>query len=275
MSNDRAAGVVKEADGVARATTQTLALRPALLNKRLPLWHQLAECLRAAIIGRQPGEPLRLPPETELARHYGVSLITIREALATIEAEGLIRRRRRKGTFIEATAPTDQPLRLIGSLETVFSQQQAASADVLEHGVCAPPAELAARFAGVGEVAFFRRLRRNHAGVAVSHAVNYLPLDHGRQVPLELLRDQPMTRILRDTLGVPIARIEDIAAATLAASDIAAALGIAPHSPVLLMTGLTFAAGGRLVDAARIHYRGDLYRFAVSFDVTNGIRATG
>lgn len=254
---------------VARAgAVRVLVLPPARLNKRLPLWHQLAECLRAAIIGRRPGEPLRLAPEADLARHYGVSLITIREALATIEAEGLITRRRRKGTFITETAPTDQPLRLIGSLETVFSQQQAASAEVLEHGVCAPPSELTGRFDGAKAVSFFRRLRRNHAGVAVSYAINYLPVEHGMRVPPALLRDQPMTRILRDTLGVPIGRIQDTAAATMAAPDVAATLGVPDSSPILLMTGLTFAVGGRLVDAALIHYRGDLYRFSVSFDVT-------
>ena len=255
-------------DAVPAGTVQVLALPPARLNKRLPLWHQLAECLRAAIIGRRPGEPLRLAPEADLARHYGVSLITIREALATIEAEGLITRRRRKGTFIAETAPTDQPLRLIGSLETVFSQQQAASADVLEHGVCAPPVELSGRFDGVAEVSFFRRLRRNHAGIAVSYAINYLPREYGVRVPPELLSEQPMTRILRDTLGVPVARIEDTAAATVAGPDVASTLSVAKGSPILLMTGLTFAAGGRLVDAALIHYRGDLYRFSVSFDVT-------
>lgn len=258
----------------ARKAAPRLTLPATVLNKRLPLWYQLAECMRAAILGRGTDDPRRLPTEAALARHYGVSLITIREALASIEAEGLISRHRRKGTFVQPDAPTDQPLRLIGSLETVFSQQQSASAEVLECGTCPPPADLAARFGALAEVAVFRRLRRNAAGIAVSYAINYLPLALGSAVPLDLLQTWPMTRILRDKLAVPIVRIEDTATATLATPEVASALGVAAGSPILLMTGLTIAADGSLADAALIHYRADLYRFSVTFDVTNGAADT-
>ncbi len=38
-------------------------------------------------------------------------------------------------------------------------------------------------------------------------------------------------------------------------------------SPVLLVTGVTFDASGRVIDLAQIQYRGDRFRFRVSFDV--------
>lgn len=44
----------------------------------------------------------RLPPEGELASQIGVSRTTLRAALQSLEEEGLVSRRRRHGTFIDA-----------------------------------------------------------------------------------------------------------------------------------------------------------------------------
>ncbi|MCL2733123.1 MAG: GntR family transcriptional regulator, partial [Actinomycetia bacterium] len=42
-----------------------------VLNRKLPLWYQVSQSLRASILGRHPDAPLRLPTEDDLARHYG------------------------------------------------------------------------------------------------------------------------------------------------------------------------------------------------------------
>lgn len=72
-----------------------------VLNRKLPLWYQVSQSLRASILGRSPEASLRLPTEEQLAAHYGVSVLTMRQALKELEEEGLISRHRRRGTFIE------------------------------------------------------------------------------------------------------------------------------------------------------------------------------
>ena len=59
----------------------------------------LVENLRSAILGGrfEPGAPLR---QDELARHFGVSHIPIREALRRLEAEGLVAIRPRRGAIV-------------------------------------------------------------------------------------------------------------------------------------------------------------------------------
>ena len=69
-----------------------------VLNRKLPLWYQVSQSLRASILGRSPQDPLRLPTEEQLAGHYGVSVLTMRQALKELEDEGLITRHRRRGT---------------------------------------------------------------------------------------------------------------------------------------------------------------------------------
>jgi GntR family transcriptional regulator len=44
----------------------------------------------------------RLPSETELSEAFGVSRVTVREALASLERKGLILRRQGLGTFVNA-----------------------------------------------------------------------------------------------------------------------------------------------------------------------------
>ena len=77
-----------------------------VLNRKLPLWYQVSQSLRASILGRSPQDPLRLPTEEQLAGHYGVSVLTMRQALKELEDEGLITRHRRRGTFIEPDKDT-------------------------------------------------------------------------------------------------------------------------------------------------------------------------
>ncbi len=66
----------------------------------------IVEQIRAAILGGKLPMGERLPPERELAEQFGVSRVTVRDALRTLEAMGLIEVRvgARGGAFV--TAPT-------------------------------------------------------------------------------------------------------------------------------------------------------------------------
>jgi GntR family transcriptional regulator len=51
----------------------------------------------------KPGD--KLPSEFEMAKKYNVSRLTLREALRSLEEEGLLARKQGVGTFIKATSP--------------------------------------------------------------------------------------------------------------------------------------------------------------------------
>src|SRR5918912_2930273 len=84
----------------------------------------IAEQIRTAIVTGQLGEGDRLPPERELAEQFGVSRVTIRDALRGLEAMGLLNVRvgARGGAFV--TVPSGA---LVGQAISDMMVMQAVS----------------------------------------------------------------------------------------------------------------------------------------------------
>ncbi|WP_432095885.1 GntR family transcriptional regulator [Streptomyces sp. bgisy100] len=245
----------------------TFAPDSLVLNRKLPLWYQVSQSLRASILGRSPQEPLRLPTEDRLAEHYGVSVLTMRQALKELETEGLISRHRRRGTFIEPSAQRGAPVRLLGSVDAIVAQQSGERATVLSHGAVPVPADLAEHFPGLDEVVEYRRLRcEESSGEPTNWAENAVRPELAERIDLADLTRLPMTKVLRDAVGVRISRITDTVEARLADPETARLLNVPLLSPILHYTGVTYDESGRVVDVARIRYRGDRFSFTVTLE---------
>lgn len=76
------------------------------------LYEQIAEHIADAIYTHQYGEGERLPPERELMEQYGVGRSAVREALFSLERQGLLEVR--SGQRARVTRPS--PEKLIGTL---------------------------------------------------------------------------------------------------------------------------------------------------------------
>ncbi|MFB7104162.1 GntR family transcriptional regulator [Streptomyces hydrogenans] len=238
-----------------------------VLNRKLPLWYQVSQSLRASILGRTPDASLRLPTEEQLAAHYGVSVLTMRQALKELEEEGLISRHRRRGTFIEPGARRSTPRRLLGSIDAIVAQQSGERTTVLGHGPEPVPGELAEYFADVAEVATYRRLRSDgESDEPTNWAENAVRPEFAAAIDPADLERWPMTKVLRDVVGVRISRITDTVEARLADPETAELLRVPLLSPILHYTGVTYAEDGRVVDVARIRYRGDRFSFTVTVE---------
>jgi GntR family transcriptional regulator len=239
-----------------------------VLNGKLPLWYQVSQSLRASILGRHADAPLRLPTEEGLAAHYGVSVLTMRQALKELELEGLISRHRRRGTFIEPAALRGAPVKLLGSVDAIVAQQSGERAEVIGHGTAPLSPGAAEHFPDLTEAVAFRRLRRDASGEPTNWAQNWVRPELGARIDLADLERHPMTKVLRDVLGVRISRITDTVEARLADPETAELLEVPLLSPILHYTGVTYDDTGRAVDVVHIRYRGDRFSFTVTVEAT-------
>lgn len=238
-----------------------------VLNRKLPLWYQVSQSLRASILGRAPDASSRLPTEEQLATHYGVSVLTMRQALKELETEGLISRHRRRGTFIEPRARRVSPVRLLGSIDAIVAQQSGERTTVLGQGPTPVPGELTEYFPDCPEVVEYRRLRcDDESGEPTNWAQNAVRPEIAANLDAADLARWPMTKVLRDRVGVRISRITDTVEARLADPATADLLQVPLLSPILFYTGVTYDESGRVVDVARIRYRGDRFSFSVTVE---------
>ena len=65
------------------------------------LWRQIADLLRGEILAGVFSAGDRLPPEAALADRFGVNRHTLRRAIASLAAEGLVQADQGKGTFVK------------------------------------------------------------------------------------------------------------------------------------------------------------------------------
>lgn len=81
----------------------------------LSLYRQLEAIIRGQIIDGElrPGD--RLPSEAELSAQYGISRATVRQALESLEREGVINRHVGRGTFVRAL--TTMPDTTVGRIQ--------------------------------------------------------------------------------------------------------------------------------------------------------------
>jgi DNA-binding FadR family transcriptional regulator len=92
---------------------------------------EVASQIRAAILEGTISSGERLPPERELARQFGVSRASVREALRHLQAQGLLSSRGRTSP-LEMASPDEAAARFREALTHVVQLEQVSLPDLVE-----------------------------------------------------------------------------------------------------------------------------------------------
>jgi GntR family transcriptional regulator len=224
----------------------------AVKRGRGPAHAQIEASLAAAIGELEPGT--RLPTERELAVRLGVSRMTVRHALASLERRGLLARHvgRGGGTF---TAEPKLELAGLAALSDQLRQlgREAGARVLSAREVAAGPVELG------GERAYEIVRVRLADGVSVALERTWFPADVFPGL-LEAPLDGSLYAVIRERYEEVPVRAEERLEPTLAGADDAAALGIDIGEPLLAVERVSRAASGRAVEFGRDLFRGDRVR---------------
>lgn len=231
-------------------------------NHPLPLYVQLNETLSADIrAGRLPPHQ-QLPSERELCDRFGVSRMTVRQALVELAREGLIYSRVGKGTFVSEPKIDQQLKALTGFSQDMRTRGSAPSSHVLEAKL-QPAADDQARVLRIvpgSEIVILSRIRLAD-GVPLAIETAHLP----HHLCPNLLHHDFAVESLYDVLereyGYHLTRAEQTIEAALAKPHEITLLQLVPPTPVLVMERLTFTDQGVLIEHVQSSYRGDRYKF--------------
>lgn len=227
-----------------------------------PLYHQIYLILREQILAGRFGPKSRLPTEAEISAGYSVSRITAKRALDELAAEGLVERRRGRGTSVVglvAEAPVEA--NISGLIENLLMVGLETKVDILEFGYAAPPpaARKALKLPAGEEAQRAVRVRR-HAGVPLSFSTSWVPADLGRKFTAKDLARKPLLALLEQA-GCLIGSADQTVSATLAEPAVARALDVRVGSALLSVVRTVFDQRGRPVEYIELLYRPDRYQY--------------
>jgi len=233
----------------------------------VPLYAQVKERLLARILDGSYPAHAQLPAESELSNIFGVSRITVRQALNDLQKEGVIFKIPGKGTFVSKPKAFQQLTQLEGFGEAMGRMGYEIYNQVTSHKTIAAPAHVAQRLglaagADVAEIKRVRHLNRE----PVSLEVTYLPADIGERLLREELASRDIFLILENDYGIALGRADLQVDAMLADDTLAHALRVEQGSAVLRIERLTHRADGAPLDFEYLYFRGDAFQYRLQIN---------
>jgi GntR family transcriptional regulator len=240
-----------------------------VLRSRIPRYHRIAEYLRERIVSGALRTGARLPNQRRLAAEFGVTLMTLRQALAVLERERLIVRQHGLGTFVASP-----------SIDYDILQLQRLAGDLSAQGEAVHTRFVTARFtpaeAGVARAlalddrarVFLLERLRFVGGHPMSLQRSFLPAAMGAEVAKADLTITPLRQVLEFKLGLTITSASETISAIRLGRREARELGCRSGQPAFLSERVSFAPERTAVVFDRAYIPGDRFRITrrLSYD---------
>ena len=236
---------------------------PTEINSR-PLHVQVRETIRRQVrAGDLIDATGRLMTEAELGKHFGVSRITIRNAIKPLVDEGMFERERGRGTFLRTNQPENWVGRLMGFSETIKDAGYRPGAKVMLQGMTNKhDAEVRSQLRERAVWQLKRVRLADDIPIAIEHA--FYPPDIGLELEKRDLTSIVMYRVFETEIGFNIKEATQTISASLADATSAKLLGVKPGGPLLSIERLTVNTDGRPLELLRSVYLPNYFRLSIN-----------
>lgn len=233
-----------------------------------PLYHRIYVVLRERLVGGIYPGGSRLPSEAELQESFNASRVTVRKAMEMLEHEGLIRRRRGKGTYaVERTTSSSFARTHVFDVRELLNYLSAVglatSLRLISSEMTLAPARICKMLGTPPQQSLHCTIRVRHLdGEPYSWSLAWLLPEIGRDIDRSLLSTTSLIDIIQQR-GHAIHHVEQILTATLADDELSRHLHIPVGAPVMRVTRVFCGADRRPFYVAEIYYRADRYEYRV------------
>lgn len=242
--------------------------KTSFVSSRIPLYYQLENVLREKITSGTYAAGEKLPTEIELIEQFGVSRITVRQALAALAEENLIERKQGRGTYIAERKSKKRKftgtIHLTGSLDELIEMGMETPVKVLEMNLVEADqheAELLQIKTGV-PIYRLKRLRL-HENKPYSLILNYLPEDIGARLTMAELSSGALLHTMETKLGLRLHDARQEIRAELADPYVAKLLNVRVGTALLSIERTVYTDERQPVEYVHTLYRSDIYGYSV------------
>lgn len=240
---------------------------PALDRKSVvPLYYQIRQHLLEQIRneGLKPGEAV--PSEQVISAQFGVSRMTVRQALKSLADMGVLYSQRGKGTFVAANKLEKSFRQVLSFTEEMAARGSKPSSKVLRFEV-EKADETVANALNIVPGESIISLRRLRLADSEPMGIEWSRIPR-RLVPDLIKTFQPtgsLYQALSKKYGITIAVTDEIAEAGVANGEHSDLLRIPKRSPVLLFSRTSYVESGEAVEFVTSVYRGDRFKIVNRF----------
>lgn len=230
----------------------------------LPLYYRIKQQLRERIQDGdlRPGD--RLAPESQLAKGYEVSTITVKRALLDLVQEGLLFRIPGKGTFVAQPKMERDLSRLTSFTEEMLHRGLRPHSRLIQKLVipARPGVAKALELSPGDEVIMIERVRLAD-GQPLMLEKTFLPHDLFPGLLHEDLEKRSLYYLMTQKFGVSLVKAREWLEPIIINSDESPKLGVKTGTPGLLLELVAYNDRSRPVEYTKAIVRGDKSRYYI------------
>ncbi len=223
------------------------------------LYQRIADELAGEIRAKRLAPFAKLPSEAELVERFGVSRVTVRQALRKLAQAGLVISRQGKGVFVAGAVVNQELTALRGFYDNLVMQGHDPASTVLAFECRRSSASAPELKRLEHDIYRFRRLW--HVGDLPLAVVDASIPGAGKEVTREDVERLPVYSIVREVIGREVVRASVQVRAARCAPDITKLLNIAPGATILEMERTSYDRQGLAVELTRFSVPAELFAF--------------
>ena len=222
-----------------------------------PLYFQLKDIFHDKIESEELKEGDMIPSENELQQIYGVSRATVRKAIELLVYEGLMNKKKGKGTFVKRPKIEEQLPVLKSFTEEMCGRD--AYKKVISVAYTKAPSEIRTRLKlPTDETVLSLKRLMVVEGISLGILHSFIP------AKFELSLDEDYTKSLYRILekkGIRLKEAEQTIEVRMATREESRLLGLDAPWPTLVIRRLAYSVNQEAVEYVKGVYRGDRYRY--------------
>ncbi|MCD2255103.1 GntR family transcriptional regulator [Agrilactobacillus fermenti] len=228
---------------------------------RSPIYIEIHNRIRKDIESGKWQVGQRIPAERDLAETFGVSRMTLRQAIKTLVDEGILERHVGSGTYVASQKVQEKMSGITSFTDLMQAQGKVPSSKTISYHMASPTLSEIERLELPDGNQVLRMERIRYAdGVPISFETAAVPADL-----IEGFSKEEVTASLYHALetkgGYRLGGAQQTVSATLASERIADYLKVKRNDAILKLRQVSFLDSGRPFEYVRTEYVGDRFEF--------------